>query len=76
MFQLSTHLLPFACYYFPIGAFEGFVMLRAGPFVYVLNVSLYAGLVDVIAEPISVNQGSMLNLVPDSPENLQVSLPE
>lgn len=51
-------------------------MLRAGPFVYVLNVSLYAGLVDVIAEPISVNQGSMLNLVPDSPENLQVSLPE
>lgn len=27
VFHSSTHLLPFACYYFPIDAFEGFVML-------------------------------------------------
>ena len=80
VFHSSTHLLPFACYYFPIDAFEGFVMLWAGPcvflmFPYTLDVWMFCWTLDIFAEPISVNQGSMLNLVPDSPGNLQVSLP-
>lgn len=80
VFHSSTHLLPFACYYFPIDAFEGFVMLWAGPcvflmFPYTLDVWMFCWTLDIFAEPISVNQGSMLNLVPESPGNLQVSLP-
>ena len=80
VFQSSAHLLPFACYYFPIGAFEGFVMRWAGPCVFLMfpytpDVWMFCWALDVFAEPISVNQGSMLNLVPDSPENLQVSFP-
>lgn len=60
VFHSSTHLLPFACYYFPIDAFEGFVMLWAGPcvflmFPYTLDVWMFCWTLDIFAEPISVS---------------------